>query len=151
MKKVLVVCICLALISCNSLSVAELEKVKLENATLRNTVDSLRNALSALTYVEPRRSNIKKKKSSKKGSTSNSTTSVQNIPYSAFSATSSDDAKPAVTERSSHQVTTPEPVRSYPTRSKSVSYSGRCQATTKKGSQCKRTANSGSYCWQHGG
>lgn len=29
---------------------------------------------------------------------------------------------------------------------------GQCQATTKKGSQCKRNAASGSeYCWQHGG
>ena len=33
---------------------------------------------------------------------------------------------------------------------RSSSYSGRCQATTKKGTQCKRTAQSGSrYCWQH--
>lgn len=29
---------------------------------------------------------------------------------------------------------------------------GRCQATTKKGTQCKRNAAAGSnYCWQHGG
>lgn len=29
--------------------------------------------------------------------------------------------------------------------------SGRCQATTKKGTQCKRSAQPGSrYCWQHG-
>ncbi len=28
---------------------------------------------------------------------------------------------------------------------------GRCQATTKKGTQCKRNAQAGSkYCWQHG-
>ena len=28
----------------------------------------------------------------------------------------------------------------------------RCQATTQKGAQCKRTAKPGSsYCWQHGG
>lgn len=28
----------------------------------------------------------------------------------------------------------------------------RCQATTQKGPQCKRTAKAGSsYCWQHGG
>ena len=34
----------------------------------------------------------------------------------------------------------------------STSYSGRCQATTKKGAQCKRNAAKGSnYCWQHGG
>ncbi|SRR6266542_2755019 len=31
-------------------------------------------------------------------------------------------------------------------------YSSRCQATTKKGTQCKRNAKPGSnYCWQHGG
>lgn len=29
-------------------------------------------------------------------------------------------------------------------------YSGRCQATTKKGTQCKRSAKYGGYCWQHG-
>jgi micrococcal nuclease len=30
--------------------------------------------------------------------------------------------------------------------------SGRCQATTKRGTQCKRSAKAGSsYCWQHGG
>ena len=29
---------------------------------------------------------------------------------------------------------------------------GQCQATTKKGNQCKRQAAAGSnYCWQHGG
>ncbi len=29
---------------------------------------------------------------------------------------------------------------------------GQCQATTKKGKQCKRNAKAGSnYCWQHGG
>lgn len=29
---------------------------------------------------------------------------------------------------------------------------GQCQATTKKGTQCKRQAAAGSsYCWQHGG
>lgn len=29
-------------------------------------------------------------------------------------------------------------------------YSGRCQAITKKGTQCKRSAGAGGYCWQHG-
>ncbi|RYY95195.1 MAG: hypothetical protein EOO11_16355 [Chitinophagaceae bacterium] len=28
---------------------------------------------------------------------------------------------------------------------------GRCGATTKKGTQCSRSARSGGYCWQHGG
>lgn len=36
--------------------------------------------------------------------------------------------------------------------SKSTVTSGRCQAITKKGTQCKRSAKPGSkYCWQHGG
>jgi len=36
--------------------------------------------------------------------------------------------------------------------SKSKFTSGRCKATTKKGTQCKRKLKSGSsYCWQHGG
>src|SRR5690348_1674307 len=28
---------------------------------------------------------------------------------------------------------------------------GRCNAITKKGTQCSRNAKSGGYCWQHGG
>jgi hypothetical protein len=28
---------------------------------------------------------------------------------------------------------------------------GQCNATTKKGSRCSRSARSGGYCWQHGG
>lgn len=28
---------------------------------------------------------------------------------------------------------------------------GRCQAITKKGTQCKRKAKNNSHCWQHGG
>ena len=28
---------------------------------------------------------------------------------------------------------------------------GQCNATTKKGTRCKRTARSKGYCWQHGG
>ena len=39
--------------------------------------------------------------------------------------------------------------RTSSTRS-TATYSGRCQARTKKGSQCSRTTSSGSrYCWQH--
>jgi hypothetical protein len=29
--------------------------------------------------------------------------------------------------------------------------SNRCQALTKKGTQCKRKAKGNGYCWQHGG
>lgn len=30
-------------------------------------------------------------------------------------------------------------------------HAGRCQAVTKKGTQCKRAARNNNYCWQHGG
>jgi len=37
-----------------------------------------------------------------------------------------------------------------PSLKQQETYSGRCQATTKKGTQCKRKAQAGSrYCWQH--
>jgi methylphosphotriester-DNA--protein-cysteine methyltransferase len=37
-------------------------------------------------------------------------------------------------------------------KSRKSDSSGRCQATTKKGTQCKRNAKAGTdYCWQHGG
>lgn len=42
--------------------------------------------------------------------------------------------------------TTSEPVQTKP----ATSY-GRCGATTKKGTQCSRSAKSNGYCWQHGG
>ena len=39
---------------------------------------------------------------------------------------------------------TGQPTKGYPATN------SRCQATTQKGTQCKRTASSGSkYCWQH--
>ena len=35
-------------------------------------------------------------------------------------------------------------------KSKSTIYSdGRCNATTKKGTRCKRKSKSNGYCWQH--
>lgn len=41
---------------------------------------------------------------------------------------------------------------SFSTTSQKSNYSRRCLATTKKGTQCKRSAESGrSYCWQHWG
>ncbi len=47
------------------------------------------------------------------------------------------------TTKSNNEVSTP-------TSKPKPAYSGRCQATTKAGTQCKRNAASGSsYCWQH--
>lgn len=44
------------------------------------------------------------------------------------------------------------PIYSAPQRSRYVAQtSAQCQAITKKGTQCKRSARSGGYCWQHGG
>lgn len=44
-----------------------------------------------------------------------------------------------------HQSQSPDYVKPKPS-----SYVGRCNATTKKGTRCKRNASSGSrYCWQH--
>lgn len=37
------------------------------------------------------------------------------------------------------------------TVSSQYSYSGQCQAITKKGYRCSRRARSNGYCWQHGG
>lgn len=45
---------------------------------------------------------------------------------------------------------TAQPKKTY-TPTNSYTSSGQCQATTKKGAQCKRSVRSGSYCWQHGG
>jgi hypothetical protein len=51
---------------------------------------------------------------------------------------------PSVAEPSTAKVPPPAPARPAP-----VTVS-RCQATTKKGSQCSRSAQAGSsYCWQH--
>ncbi len=47
---------------------------------------------------------------------------------------------------------TRKPASSSKEKADPVISSGRCQATTKKGEQCKRNAKAGSrYCWQHGG
>ncbi len=43
------------------------------------------------------------------------------------------------------------PVKTEPVQTKPSTYSGRCGATTKKGTQCSRSAKSNGYCWQHGG
>lgn len=42
-----------------------------------------------------------------------------------------------------------DPVK--PANPSAVRETGRCQAITKKGNQCKRKPKSNGYCWQHGG
>lgn len=47
-------------------------------------------------------------------------------------------------------VTRQSSVTSTPPRQENSNYSGRCQAITKKGTQCKRNAQAGrTRCWQH--
>jgi len=64
--------------------------------------------------------------------------------------------KPPVLEATAAATPTPASASSIATptaapRAKAVE-SDRCQATTKKGTQCSRKAKAGSrYCWQHGG
>lgn len=54
------------------------------------------------------------------------------------------------TKSSSTKSTTPTKSNSSSVSRSTSTYSGRCQATTKKGAQCKRTAQAGrNYCWQH--
>lgn len=54
------------------------------------------------------------------------------------------------TKSSSTKSTTSTKSNSSSVSRSTSTYSGRCQATTKKGAQCKRTAQSGrNYCWQH--
>lgn len=47
----------------------------------------------------------------------------------------------------------PAPAATAPAPARATEYrSSRCAATTKKGTQCSRSAKPGSsYCWQHGG
>jgi micrococcal nuclease len=45
---------------------------------------------------------------------------------------------------------TPQRLSNPSSQQRATSYAGRCQATTQKGTQCKRNAKTGSsYCWQH--
>ncbi len=57
--------------------------------------------------------------------------------------------KPQVISNSNNSATTTTVTQKKST-SKEVNISKRCAAITKKGTQCKRTAQKGSnYCWQH--
>lgn len=54
------------------------------------------------------------------------------------------------TEPQKERTTAPKKTSTTTTKSKSTVSSSRCQAITKKGTQCKRNAQSGrNFCWQH--
>ena len=58
--------------------------------------------------------------------------------------------RPPVPTAAAPQTAPVEPRPSPPASPESAPRSTRCQATTKKGTQCSRSAKAGtSYCWQH--
>ena len=57
-----------------------------------------------------------------------------------------------ISGRNLNSITRSNNISSSSTRSYSTpTQNGRCQAITKKGTQCKRKAKNNGYCWQHGG
>ena len=64
-----------------------------------------------------------------------------NSPINTVPSSSSINNNSAVSQPVAPSVNSPKPSSS----------GGRCGATTKKGSQCSRSAKSNGYCWQHGG
>lgn len=113
------------LTSCGT-EVKDHQTLYLENeiSRLNGRIDSLVGVLSL--QQEAARAPETPKKGAKKKKSSNLSRSTVASGYASYSASSG-------------------------SRKTSSSYSGQCQATTKKGYQCSRKARSGGYCWQHGG
>ncbi|WP_308573167.1 hypothetical protein [uncultured Sanguibacteroides sp.] len=100
----------------------EYDQIKNENHFLKIEIESLKNGMACF-YT-------------KLDSVLNRAGIIKQIPIRSVTKTTS----PSTPKSQSKKVST---------TSESV-YSGRCQATTKKGTQCKRNAQTGSrYCWQH--
>ena len=114
------------LLSCEG-KTDSLQYVELQNQVtqLNQRIDSL---ITVLTVKENEKPKVVKPKT-KKNTVSNTLTT--RVPQSSSS--------------SSYSAYSSSPKQS------SSSNSGRCQAITKKGFQCSRSARSGGYCWQHGG
>lgn len=121
--------------SCQSVSRDDITRLQLDNYKLHQRIDSLSLKINLLLASQQSKTVGTKKKSSKK-------TSV--IKEQVFLAPSSSSAD----QESRYSAPSSNSKRSTVT---TEAYSNRCQATTKKGSQCKRNARSGGYCWQHGG
>ncbi len=100
----------------------EYDQIKNENHLLKIEIESLKNGMVCF-YT-------------KLDSVLNRTGIIKQLPIRSVTKTTS----PSTPKSQSKKVNT---------TSESV-YRGRCQATTKKGTQCKRNAQTGSrYCWQH--
>ena len=64
---------------------------------------------------------------------------------------SSTNANPISGASNIPQNTNLNSIQSEPSQTKPATTYGRCGATTKKGTQCSRSAKSNGFCWQHGG
>lgn len=102
---------------------------KHEIDALNSRIDALERKLDSLMAKEKEVPVVKKKKP-KTTSPTQTALPVVSTPTSSPTASSNYNSQP---------------------RRSTQTYSVRCQAITKKGTQCKRNARSGGYCWQHGG
>jgi Family of unknown function (DUF5763) len=116
-------CVILTIASCQDSS------LRSENALLRERVYRLEREVDSLKSIVADQNLPIKKKSSKK-----TVDAFKKTDASSVSQTYQANSSPSKTSSNN-----------------TVLYSVRCQAITKKGTQCKRTARSGGYCWQHGG
>lgn len=122
MKCLLVFIAAFALYSCTTQANPDINLNDYENLKYRVTI--LETRVDSLVSVMQEKAKPKSSKKGKKNNSSVNSTTSSNASYLSSGSSSS---------------------------YKSSSYSGRCQATTKKGYQCSRSARSRGYCWQHGG
>jgi len=126
------------LLAIATLSLAQPPASQSEIALLRAEVKRLSNQVDLLTQL------VTKVMASKEASPMVPADAIAAAPALAPESRS----QPTLQRPPSTTRVMPGAVAPTPTRE---SVSGRCQATTKAGAQCKRNAAAGSsYCWQHG-
>ncbi|WP_295935448.1 hypothetical protein [uncultured Alistipes sp.] len=102
-----------------------------DNLKLSKEVDSLKQVLNHYASLQKAHNELTKAYESLRKET------PQQNQNDTRSASSTSKSKSSITVSTKNRTSTP-------------AYSGRCQATTKKGTQCSRNAQSGRhYCWQH--